>query len=83
MEIRKQEEAEYEEQRQKEEEIKEKVRFQEIMKQRQKKLNKQTKPYEIPWLEKKDGPGKESGFRGQETKTLPKLRGRKASLELT
>ncbi|CAO2625625.1 Transmembrane protein 232 [Lemmus lemmus] len=68
--IRKQEEAACEAQEKKDEEKKEKIRFQEIMKQREKKLNKQTKPYEVISLGKKDDPGKESGFCGPEmTKT--------------
>ncbi|XP_051010395.1 transmembrane protein 232-like [Acomys russatus] len=61
MEIRKQEEAACEAQRQKDEEKKEKVHFQEIMKQRERKLNRKTKPYELTSLEKKSDPGKESG----------------------
>ncbi|XP_057618306.1 transmembrane protein 232 isoform X1 [Chionomys nivalis] len=69
MEVRKREEAVCEALKRKDEEKKEEIRFQEIMKQREKKLNKQTKPYEITSLEKKDDPGKESGFCGPETTT--------------
>lgn len=69
MEIRKLEEAACEAQKKKDEEKKEENRFQEIMKQREKKLNRKTKPYEITSLEKKDDPGKESGFCGPETTT--------------
>lgn len=69
MEIRKLEEAACEAQKKKDEEKKEENRFQEIMKQREKKLNRQTKPYEIPSLEKKDDPGKDSGFCGPEATT--------------
>lgn len=69
MEIRKLEEAACEAQKKKDEEKEEENRFQEIMKQREKKLNRQTKPYEIPSLEKKDDSGKESGFCGPEMTT--------------
>lgn len=69
MEIRKREEAACEAQKKKDEEKKEKIRFQEIMKRREKKLNKQTKPYEIISFEEKDDPGKESGFCGPEMTT--------------
>lgn len=69
MEIRKREEAACEALKRKDEEKKEEISFQEIMKQREKKLNKQTKPYEITSLDKKDDPGKESGFCGPETTT--------------
>ncbi|XP_041487828.1 transmembrane protein 232 isoform X2 [Microtus oregoni] len=69
MEIRKREEAAFEALERKDEEKKEEIRFQEIMKQREKKLNKQTKPYEITSSDKKDDPGKESGFCEPETTT--------------
>ncbi|NP_001257319.1 transmembrane protein 232 [Rattus norvegicus] len=54
METLKQIEAVCEAQNRKDEEEKEKIRFQEIMKQRERKLNKQTKPYEITPSEKKE-----------------------------
>lgn len=54
METLKQIEAVCEAQKRKDEEEKEKIRFQEIMKQRERKLNKQTKPYEITPPEKKE-----------------------------
>lgn len=69
MEIRKREEAACEALKRKDEEKKEEICFQEIMKQREKKLSKQTKPYEITSLDKKDDPGKESGFCEPETTT--------------
>ncbi|KAM7339793.1 hypothetical protein ACRRTK_000408 [Alexandromys fortis] len=69
MEIRKREEAACEALKKKDEAKKEEIRFQEIMKQREKKLNKQAKPYEITSLDKKDDPGKESGFCEPETTT--------------
>lgn len=53
-------EAVCEEQKRKDEEEKEKIRFQEIMKQRERKLNKQTKPYEIIPPEKKEWPRKKN-----------------------
>ncbi|XP_021086904.1 transmembrane protein 232 isoform X2 [Mesocricetus auratus] len=73
-EARQQEEEACEAQRRSDEEKKAKTRFQEIMKQREKKLNKKTKPYEIPSLEKEDDLEKESGFHGPgpETTTLAK-----------
>lgn len=58
METLKQIEAVCEAQNRKDEEEKEKIRFQEIMKQRERKLNKQTKPYEITPSEKKEWPRK-------------------------
>ncbi|KAL6051230.1 hypothetical protein STEG23_005918, partial [Scotinomys teguina] len=60
MEIRKREEAACEAQTRKDEEEKERLHFQAIMEQREKKLNKKTKPYEITSLGKKDDPGKGS-----------------------
>ncbi|KAL1770691.1 transmembrane protein 232 isoform X1 [Sigmodon hispidus] len=54
-------------QNQKDEEAKKNLHFEAIMKQREKKLNKKTKPYELISLEKKDDPGKKSGSCGQET----------------
>ncbi|XP_021073635.1 transmembrane protein 232 isoform X2 [Mus pahari] len=62
MEARKQEEAAYWAQNQKKKKEKEKIHFQEIMKQRERKLNKQTKPYEIILSEKESGPEKKCGF---------------------
>lgn len=66
MDTRRQEEEACEAQKQKDKEEKERIRFQEIMKQREKKLNKKTKPYEVISLQKKDDPRKESGLRGLE-----------------
>ncbi|XP_028611536.1 transmembrane protein 232 isoform X1 [Grammomys surdaster] len=71
MEARKREEAACEAQNQKDKEEKEKIRFQEIMKQRQRKLNKQTKPYEIIPSEKESDPEKKCGFYELEPSTTP------------
>ncbi|XP_031224456.1 transmembrane protein 232 isoform X2 [Mastomys coucha] len=71
MEARKREEAVCEAQNQKDKEEKEKIRFQEIMKQRERKLNKQTKPYEIVPSEKESDPENKCGFCKLEPSTAP------------
>lgn len=71
MEAQKREEAMCEAQNQKDKEEKEKIRFQEIMKQRERKLNKQTKPYEIVPSEKESDPENKCGFCELEPSTAP------------
>ncbi|XP_034377666.1 transmembrane protein 232 isoform X1 [Arvicanthis niloticus] len=71
MEARKREEAACEAQNQKDKEEMEKIRFQEIMKQRERKLNKQTKPYEIIPSEKESDPEKKCGLCELEPSTMP------------
>ncbi|XP_006524555.1 transmembrane protein 232 isoform X1 [Mus musculus] len=71
MEARKREEEAYKAQNQKDKEEKEKIHFQEIMKQRERKLNKQTKPYEIILSEKESGSEKKCGFFELKPSTAP------------
>ncbi|XP_052049298.1 transmembrane protein 232 isoform X2 [Apodemus sylvaticus] len=71
MEARKREEATCEAQNQKDKEEKEKIRFQEIMKQRERKLNKQTKPYEIIPSAKESDPENKCEFYKLEPSTTP------------